>query len=58
MEKAKQKKYLAVDKQDIKPDVEWTYYDDDRKLLLALTFSFVFRFYFTSFSSIEFSFCV
>ena len=47
MEKAKQKKYLAVDKQDIKPDVEWTYYDDDSKLLLALTFSFVFHFYFT-----------
>ena len=48
MEKAKQKKYLAVGKQDIKPDVEWTYYDNVRKLLLALTFSFVFHFYFTS----------
>ena len=45
MTAAEKMQCLAVDEEDIKPDVEWIDYDNDWNLSFHLTIPFLFYFY-------------
>ena len=44
-EAAEKKQCLAVDEEDIKPDVKWTHYNDDWNVSFHLTSPFLFDIY-------------